>query len=166
MCIVSAMILSGIAIKKTLYIFDIVGYGTAGSGIILYDIIFGADTGFGAFSNGLAGWKTTEHNLLAGSGSILTRIAGNMIIALPWITALILLVTVIVHCVKKVKRRKALSVFLSIVLTLTTVLYVLTMNLRSAPNTQRLWEGHDGYLKSVDQYKKAVLMFCSYSWTI
>lgn len=130
MCIVSAIILLGIAIKKTLYIFDIVGYGTAGS------------------------------------GSILTRIAGNLIIALPWITALILLVTVIVHCVKKVKRRKALSVFLSIVLTLTTVLYVLTMNLRSAPNTQRLWEGHDGYLKGVDQYKKAVLMFCSYSWTI
>ncbi len=154
MCIVSAIILLGILTKKTLYIFDVIGYGTAGLGIILYDIIFGADAGFGAFSNGLAGWKTTEHNLLAGSGNILTRIAGNLIIALPWITATVLLVTAAVHCAKKFKQSKVLSVFLSIILTLTTVLYTLTINLRSAPNTQRLWEGHDNYLKGVDRYKK------------
>ncbi|MCQ2755215.1 MAG: hypothetical protein MJ231_09280, partial [bacterium] len=48
MCIVSAIILLGILTKKTLYIFDVIGYGTAGVGIILYDIIFGADAGFGA----------------------------------------------------------------------------------------------------------------------
>ena len=33
-------------------------------------------------------------------------------------------------------------------------MYVLTMNLRSQPNVDRLWEGHDDYLNKVDKNTK------------
>lgn len=150
MCIVSALILLGIIIKKKLYLWNLIGYGASGAGIILYYIIFGADAGFGAFTSGLAGWESTEHPLLAHSGNILTRFGGNILLALPWITALVLLILLTV----KIKPKKLLSLALSVLLTGTTVFYVLTMNLRSTPNTERLWEGHDNYLKGVNKYKK------------
>ena len=151
MCIISALILLGLIIKKKLYLWNLIGYGSAGAGIILYYIIFGADAGFGAFTSGLAGWKSAEHPLLAHSGNILTRLGGNLLLALPWILALVLL---IIFTVKKVKLQKLFSILLSVILTGTTVFYVLTMNLRSTPNTERLWEGHDNYLKGVDKYSK------------
>ena len=151
MCVISALILLGLIIKKKLYLWNLIGYGSAGAGIILYYIIFGADAGFGAFTSGLAGWKSAEHPLLAHSGNILTRLGGNLLLALPWILALVLL---IIFTVKKVKLQKLFSILLSVILTGTTVFYVLTMNLRSTPNTERLWEGHDNYLKGVDKYSK------------
>ena len=40
---------------------------------------------------------------------------------------------------------------MSILLLGTSVAYVLTMNLRSKPNTQRLWDGQDDYLGGVDK---------------
>lgn len=152
MCIVSALILLGLLIKKKLYLWNIVGYGAAGLGIIMYYIIFGADAGFGAFTDGRAGWKSAEHTLFAHSGNILTRIGGNLLLALPWIAALVMLIIFTVRTAKKVRLQRFVSVVLSLVLTGTTVFYVLTMNLRSAPNTERLWEGHDNYLKGVDKY--------------
>ena len=153
MCIASAVILLSIAIKKKLNIYSIIGYASAGAGIILYGIFFGADSGFGAFSSGLKGWSSAEH-ITAKAGSVFTRLGGNLLIALPWIAALILLILSVTYSVKKVKLQRALSFVLGIILTATTVLYVLTMNLRSVPKTQRLWEGHDNYLKGVDKYKK------------
>ncbi|MCQ2485055.1 MAG: sulfatase-like hydrolase/transferase [Clostridia bacterium] len=150
MCIVSALILLGIIIKKKLYLWNLIGYGASGLGIILYYIIFGADAGFGAFTSGLAGWKSSEHPLFAHSGNIITRIGGNILLTLPWLVAFVLLILLTV----KIKPKRILSLALSVLLTGTTVFYVLTMNLRSTPNTERLWEGHDNYLKSVDKYKK------------
>ena len=38
-------------------------------------------------------------------------------------------------------------------LVFTTVAFVLTMNLRSKPNTERLWDGQDDYLKGIDKNK-------------
>ena len=149
MCIMSAVIFLGLIIKKKVYLWNVIGYGAAGLGIILYYVIFGADAGFGAFTGGKAGWKSAEHALFAHSGNVLTRIGGNILIALPWICALVLLV---IFAVKKIKLQKFLSVFMSVLLAGTTVFYVLTMNLRSDPNTERMWEGHDNYLKKVDRY--------------
>ena len=53
MCIMSALILLGLIFKKKLYLWNVIGYGSAGLGIILYYIFFGADAGFGAFTGGL-----------------------------------------------------------------------------------------------------------------
>ena len=47
------------------------------------------------------------------------------------------------------------SFFLGLLLMGTSVLYVLTMNLRSRPNTERMWEGHDDYLGKVDSTAKS-----------
>lgn len=151
MCVISALILLGLIVKKKLYLWNLIGYGSAGVGVILYYIIFGADAGFGAFTSGLAGWKSADHPLLAHSGSILTRLGGNLILALPWVLALVLLV---IFTAKKFKLQKVFSILLSVILTGTTVFYVLTTNLRSTPNTERLWEGHDNYLKGVDKHDK------------
>ena len=38
-------------------------------------------------------------------------------------------------------------------LVFTTVAFVLTMNLRSKPNAERLWDGQDDYLKGIDKNK-------------
>jgi len=46
--------------------------------------------------------------------------------------------------------KKLLSGMLTFCLVATSVVYVLTMNMRSKPNTERLWEGHDDYLGKVD----------------
>ena len=40
---------------------------------------------------------------------------------------------------------------MGILLVLSSVIYVFTGNLRSKPNTERLWEGHDDYLKKIDK---------------
>lgn len=154
MCVVSALILLGLFIKKKLYLWNLIGYGASGVGVILYYIIFGADAGFGAFTSGANGWKSAEHNLFAHSGNFFTRLLGNILLALPWIVAVVLLTVITVKGLKKIKLQKVLSVFLSVLLTGTTIFYVLTMNLRSTPNTNRLWEGHDNYLKGVDKYSK------------
>ncbi len=154
MCIMSAVIFLSLIIKKKVYLWNIVGYGSAGLGIVLYYIIFGADAGFGAFTSGKAGWKSAEHALFSHSGSFLTRLGGNLLLALPWIAALALLVIFTVRTAKKIKLQKAVSVIMSILLAGTTVFYVLTMNLRSNPNTERMWDGQDNYLKGVDKYKK------------
>ena len=153
MCIMSALILLGLIFKKKLYPANFIGYGAAGIGVIVYYIIFGADAGFGAFTSGLAGWKTAEHTLFTQWAAATIRIIGNIFIAAPWLIAFALFILSAVKNAKRVKPKKVLSFVLSIFLTLTTVLYVLTMNLRSAPKTERMWEGQDDYLKSIDKVK-------------
>ena len=153
MCILSAVIFLGLLLKKKLYLWNLIGYGAAGAGIVLYYIIFGADAGFGAFTSGKAGFSTAAHPLFTHAGNLLTRLGGNLLLALPWIAALFLLTFCVLRGAKKNGARKFLSCILSVLLAGTTVFYVLTMNLRSVPNTKRLWEGHDDYLKGVDKYK-------------
>lgn len=150
MCLMSALIILSLIIKKKVYLGNVIGYGVTGLGVIIYYIIFGADSGCGAFTSGLAGFKSAENFLFTHWSNAPVRTAGNIIIAAPWLLAFAFLV---VSALKKNRTKRALPMFLSVILAATTVLYVLTMNLRSAPNTERMWEGHDDYLKGVDKYK-------------
>ena len=153
MCILSALIFLGIVIKKKVYLFNIVGYAGSAIGIFLYFLIFGADAGFGAFSSGKAGWSSAEHPLFTGVGNFLTRLGGNILLLLPCIIAVVALVVISKKAFKKTTAHKVVTSIISIALAGTTVLYVLTMNLRSKPNTTRLWKGHDDYLDGVDKAK-------------
>ena len=148
MMITSVLILIGILGKKKLYIPFLAGYGASLFGVITYYIIWGADAGFGAFSSGLKGFSSVSHKLLTGNGNFFTRLCGNILLALP----VIIIALLLFFFVKKSK--KALSFASGFMLVIFSVVYLLTMNLRSKPNTVRLWEGHDEYLKGVDKHKK------------
>lgn len=150
-CILSVIVILSMIIKKKVYAPMIYGYAAACVGLAVYYIIWGADAGFGAFSSGLAGFSTAEHPWLTGSGNIGTRLLGNFLLLLPNTVCLWGLFFTVRHSFKKEGVKKALSAVLSILLTGTSVLYVFTMNLRSKPNTQRLWDGQDDYLKGVDK---------------
>ncbi len=150
-CIMSAVILLSLLIKKKVYAPMIYGYAAAVLGVIVYYIIWGADAGFGAFSTGLAGYATADHPLLQGPGNFWTRLLGNLILALPSALALWGLFFTARHSFKKEGAKKATTILLSVLLIGTSIFYVLTMNLRSKPNTKRMWEGQDDYLKNVDK---------------
>ncbi|MBQ8183699.1 MAG: sulfatase-like hydrolase/transferase [Clostridia bacterium] len=153
MCIVSACIFIGVIFCKKLYNWFLVGYGASAIGIFIYYLIWGADAGFGAFSSGKAGWTSADNPLFAGEGNFLTRLAGGLLLLLPCIIAVILLVVTVKKLNAKVALQRIFTSLLSIALAGTTVLYVLTMNLRSDPNVVRLQEGHDDYLDGVDKAK-------------
>ena len=151
MCICTVLLIICLISSKKLSKKVLAAYGISAGAVTLYYIIFGADAGFGAFSNCLAGWKSAEHTLFAGAGNFGLRILGNLMLIAP--TAIILgaLCFLATKELKKAKLQKVLSGVLSGVFVLTTVLYLLTMNLRSQPNVERMWEGHDDYLKKVDK---------------
>ena len=60
-CIMSAVILLSLLIKKKVYAPMVFGYAAAVLGVVVYFIIWGADAGFGAFSSGLAGYASADH---------------------------------------------------------------------------------------------------------
>ncbi len=153
MCIVSALIILGLLIFKKLYLWNFIGYAVSGISIALYYAIWGADAGFGAFSSGKAGWTSQENPLFSGAGNynFFVRLGGNVLLLLPCIIALVALFVVGKKSFSKKGAKFFTTTALSILLAGTTVLYVLTMNLRSQPNVDRLWEGHDDYLKKVDK---------------
>lgn len=150
-CIMSAVILLSLLIKKKVYAPMVFGYAAAVLGVIVYYIIWGADAGFGAFSSGLAGYSSAAHPWLQGEGNIGTRLLGNILLALPSAICLWGLFFTAKRAFKKEGAKKALSGILSVLLIGTSILYVLTMNLRAKPNTERLWDGQDDYLKGVDK---------------
>ena len=152
-CIVSALILLSLLFKKRLYLWMVVGYIASLFGIVTYFIVFGADAGFGAFTSGLEGFSTTDHPWLTGEGNFFTRLLGNLLLALPSVAALVLTVVTVIYAKEKAVFQKVFSRILSFVLVLTTVAFVLTMNLRSKPNVERMWEGHDDYLGKIDNNK-------------
>ena len=82
-CVMSLVILLSVLIKSKVYLTMIIGYAAASFGNVLFHVIWGADAGFGAFSSGLAGFKSAEHPLLTGAGNIGTRILGNLLLVLP-----------------------------------------------------------------------------------
>ena len=139
-CIMSAVILLSLIIKKKVYIPMILGYAAASLGVVIYYVVFGADAGFGAFTSGLAGYDSSEHPLTQGDGSFFTRLLGNILLVLPSAASLWGLFFVAKKTFNKEGLKKALSGILSLLLVGTSVIYVLTMNLRSKPNTERLWE--------------------------
>ena len=150
-CIMSAVIALSLIIKKKVYAPMIFGYAAASIGVVVYYIIWGADAGFGAFTSGLAGFASADHPLLTGSGNFFTRLLGNILLALPAALALWGLFFIAKKTFTKDGVKMALSAVMSVLLMGTSVAYVLTMNLRSKPNTDRLWDGHDDYLGGVDK---------------
>lgn len=150
-CIVSALIILSLIIKNKVYAPMIYGYAAASIGVVIYYAVWGADAGFGAFSSGLAGFNSAEHPLFQGSGNFGTRLLGNILLILPTAVCLWGLFFVARKTFKKDGAKKAVAALLSIFLTGTSIFYVLTMNLRSEPNTERMWEGQDNYLKNVDK---------------
>lgn len=153
MCIISAVIMIGVFAFKKLYVWNFAGYGASALGIVLYYAIFGADAGFGAFTTGLAGWNSAENPLFSGADNynFFVRLGGNLLIILPCAIVLTALFLVGRKQWKQRGAQIAVTSIVSILLAGATVLYVLTMNLRSVPNAERLWEGHDDYLNKVDK---------------
>ena len=119
--------------------------------MVAYYVIWGADAGFGAFTSGLAGFSSADHPWLTGTGNIGTRLLGNLLLVLPCTICLWGLFFVARRTFKKGAAKKILSGVLSVLLVGTSIFYVLTMNLRSKPNTVRMWEGQDDYLNNVDK---------------
>ncbi|MCM1363786.1 MAG: sulfatase-like hydrolase/transferase [Faecalibacterium sp.] len=150
-CIMSAVILLSLIIKKKVYFQMILGYALSSFGTVLFHVIWGADAGFGAFTSGKAGWSTVEHTLMAGEGNLFTRLAGNILLVLPTALALWGLFLIARKGFKSEGAKKAVCAVMSVLLVGTSVFYVLTMNMRTKPVTERLWEGHDDYLKNVDK---------------
>ena len=150
-CIMSAVILLSLIIKKKVYLPMVLGYAFSFIGLYLFHVIWGADAGFGAFCSGLAGWSSADNALFAGEGSILTRLAGNFLLGLPAIASLLGLFFVAKKNGMKSCAKGALSAVLSVLLMASSVLAVLTGNLRSKPVADRLWDGHDDYLDGVDE---------------
>ncbi len=150
-CIMSAVILLSLIIKKKVYAPMLGGYGFSLLGLFIFHVIWGADAGFGAFTSARAGWSSAEHALMSGAGNFFTRLAGNLLLTLPIIISIVGLFIVAKRAFKNGLTKKLLSGFLSVMLVATSVFYVLTMNMRTDPQTERLWEGHDNYLKGVDQ---------------
>ena len=150
-CIMSAIMFLSLIIKKKVYLPMVLGYAFSFIGLYLFHVICGADAGFGAFCSGLAGWSSADNPLFTGAGSILTRLAGNFLLGLPAIASLIALFFVSKKKDMKSGVKGALSAVLSVLLMASSVLSVLTGNLRTKPVTDRLWDGHDDYLDGVDK---------------
>ena len=150
-CVMSAVIFLSLIIKKKVYAHMVYGYAFVGLGLLIFHIIWGADAGFGAFCSGLTGWSSAENPLFAGEGSILTRLAGNLLLGLPAIASLLGLYFVAKKSGMKSGVKTAVSAALSVLLMASSVLSVLTGNLRTKPVTERLWKGHDDYLDSIDK---------------
>jgi hypothetical protein len=153
MCVVSALIILGLFIFKKLYLWNFIAYAFPALSIVLYYAIWGADAGFGAFSSGKAGWTSQGNPLFSGASNynFLVRLGGNILLVLPCVIALVALFIVGKKAFNKKGTKFVATSIMSVVLAGATVLYVLTMNLRSQPNVERLWEGHDDYLKKIDK---------------
>lgn len=149
-CIMSAVILISLIAKKKVYLHMILGYAAASLGTVLFHVIWGADAGFGAITSGKAGWSSAEHPLIAGEGNLFTRLLGNLLLVLPTALALWGLFFIARKAFKSGKAKSISSYVTSLLLVATSIFYVLTMNMRTEPVTERLWEGHDDYLKNVD----------------
>ena len=126
-CIVSALLFLGTVTRKRINIWYFYGYVAASFGITMYYIVWGADASFGM------------------------RLLSNIGLALPSFIVILFLYYVSLY-VKK-HRQVAAAVCLSVALILTSVVYALTMNLKSKPKAFSLQKGHDEYLAGVDADK-------------
>ena len=125
-CIMSAVIVLSVLIKKKVYIWEVLGTASAQLGTLLFHIFCGADAGFGAFISGKAGWSSAEHPLMAGSGSFFTRLAGNLLLILPSAAALWGLFFLSKKTFKKDIAKKLSCLGAGVFLTAASVFYVLT----------------------------------------
>ncbi len=155
MCIVCAIMMLGLFIFKKLYVWLFAGYGISGLATVLYFAIFGADAGFGAFTSGKAGWSSVDNPLFSGADNynFFVRLGGNLLIYLPCIIFFVALLLVGKKQFEKKGAHVVITSVISLLLAGTSAFYVITMNLRTTPNVERLWEGHDDYLDGVDEVK-------------
>ena len=153
MCIVVALMMLGLFIFKKLYVWNFITYGINALSVVLYYTIWGADAGFGAFTSGKAGWASVEHALTSGadSANFLIRLGGNLLLLLPCIIMFTALLLVGKKQFKNKSAHVVVTSIISILLAGTSAFYVITMNLRSEPNVERLWDGHNDYLDGVDE---------------
>lgn len=149
-CIMAAVMLLSVIIKKKIYFWEVIGTAAAQLGTVLFHVFCGADAGFGAFISGKAGWSSAEHPLMARAGNFFTRLAGNALLVLPSAAALWALFLIAKKTFKKPAAKNISCILAGVFLTGASVFYVLTMNMRTKPVTDRLWEGHDDYLKNID----------------
>lgn len=156
MCITVAVMMLGIFIFKKLYVWNFISYGVNALSIVLYYAIWGTDAGFGAFLSGEAGWKSVEHALVSGAdnANFFIRLGGNLLLILPCAIFLIALLIVGKKQFEKKGAHVIVTSIISILLAGTSAFYVITMNYRSEPNVDRLWDGHDDYLDGVDEASK------------
>lgn len=150
-CIMSAVIFLSLIIKKKVYSPMLIGYGISLAGLYVFHVVWGADAGFGAFTSGHTGWTTIANPLMAGEGSVLTRILGNLLFSLPAVITLLGLFFIAKKTFKSERLKKALSAVMSVLLMGSSVFTVLFSNMRTKPVTERLWEGQDDYLNGVDK---------------
>ena len=157
MCITVAVMMLGIFIFKKLYMWNFISYGANALSIVLYYTIWGADAGFGAWlSGGKAGWKSIEHALVSGAdnANFFIRLGGNLLLILPCAIFFFALLIVGKKHFEKKSAHVVITSIISLFLDATSAFYVITMNYRSEPNVQRLWDGHDDYLNGVDKESK------------
>lgn len=154
-CIMSVLIIGGLLFKKKLYKGFLIAYALPLFGILTFYIFRGADAGFSGFSSGLGAFSTIDHPLLSGTGNILTRLLGNLLLAAPIIAVLLYFFISVYKKEGKRPFKLWLARILSLFLALLSAFFVLTMNLRAKPKTKRLWQGHDDYLNSIDKNKTA-----------
>ncbi len=153
MCIVCAIMMLGLFIFKKLYVWLFAAYGISGLAGVLYFAIWGADAGFGAFTSGKAGWSSVDNPLFSGADNynFFVRLGGNLLIYLPCIIFFVALLLVGKKQFEKKGAHIVITSIISLFLAGTSAFYVITMNLRTTPNIERLWEGHDDYLDGVDE---------------
>ena len=157
MCITVALMMLGIFIFKKLYVWNFITYGINALSIVLYYTIWGTDAGFGAWlSGGKAGWKSVEHALVSGAdnANLLIRLGGNLLLILPCAIFFFALLFVGKKHFENKKAHTVITSIISLLLAGTSAFYVITMNYRSEPNVERLWDGHDDYLDGVDEVSK------------
>ncbi len=152
--IMSAVILVSLISKKKVYLNMLLGYLASLFGMIVFHVFCGADGGFGAMTSGGKGWLSAENLLMSGEGNFFTRLGGNLLIALPQLVMIFALLFVSKKAFKSGILKKALSGVLSVLLVGSSVFYILTMNMRTKPVTERLWDGQDDYLSGVDKNSK------------
>lgn len=153
-CMIACGIAAVLTLLSTLLRRRLSGYLPLSCGVLLLGVfaravLQGADAGFSGFSSGLAGFTSAAHPWLTGEGSFFTRLLGNLLLLLP---CALLLAAIFLLC-RRLTRKQALQTLLirlsSLLLVAATAGFILTMNLRMSPVTQRLWAGHDDYLKNI-----------------
>lgn len=148
-CIAAVLVAFGIFVKKRIYVLMLIGYVVCAFGIATYYIFNGADAGWGAITTALKGFSSADNALWQGEGNFGTRLAGNVIISAPAFLVIVALVAAAWYLKDKGRLQRILTGCISIVLIVASVVFVLTMNLRSKPNVERMWEGHDEYLAGI-----------------
>lgn len=149
--ILSAVIFLSLIIKKKVYAPMVYGYAIVTAALFVFHVVWGADAGFGALVSGKTGWTSVDNPLMAGEGTVVTRILGNLILSLPVIISLLGLVIVAKKSYKSEGLKKFLSGVMSVLLMGSSVFTILFGNMRTKPVTDRLWDGQDDYLNNVDK---------------